>query len=178
MLRILVLAATCSFLFSSFYMALFLSLACPSLFSCTCPLWEGTCLVITACGSLVLLHLVTVTLPQKVWVSSEMRELKCWMSGCGSAPSCGAVQTMRPLKTLGKHSWSYLRTTYGKGPVIDPITVRFTLLSQQATQSPWYPLKLLKNLLMEFKFLLSLWSSLSYQSKKGHTMFFSEVHQS
>lgn len=77
-----------------FYMAVPLSLACPSLFSCTCPFWEGARRVITACGSLFLLHLVKVTSPQRVWFS--IRVLKYWVSGCGSAPRCGTVQTVWP----------------------------------------------------------------------------------
>lgn len=57
-----------------FYMAPFSSLVCLSLFSCTCPIWGGIHLVITACGSLFSLYLVKVMLPKTVWVSDERRE--------------------------------------------------------------------------------------------------------
>lgn len=95
-----------------FYRALFLPLACPSLFSCTCPFWEGTHLLITGCRNLGLIHLLKVTLPQRVWASTEVRVLKRWVSGCGSAPRCGAVgSTSTPHWSLW---WGFPGTRWEK----------------------------------------------------------------
>lgn len=136
-----------------FYMAPFLSPACPSLFSCTCPIWEGLCLAITACGSLVLLYLVKVTLPQRVWDSGERRESKCLCSvpGRGSVSGCGAGQTTTPASAPHLSPWwdipdGHLRKTQGKQSILVPPAACFALLSPEATQnqgsqrsllSPW-----------------------------------------
>lgn len=174
-----------------FYMAPFLSLACSSPFSCTCPVWEGIFLAITACRSLFLLYLVKVSLPQRVWVIGERRESKClcWVSGCGSASGCGAGQTARPASTPHLRSahddrflmatWAQFRASNLSWSLLQPALPCCPQKPREirATKGLCSPPELPQYSLTGWDLLESLQSTSRYQSKKGYTVFITEVCQ-
>ena len=161
-----------------FYMAPFLSLSCPSLLSCRCPIWDGICLAITACGSWFVLYLVKTTLPQS--------KCLCWMSGCGCAWGCGAGQTTIPASTPHLSPWwdiphGHLQTTQGKRSVLVPPAACFTLLSPEATWNQGCQRSLLclwtAAVPPHGLWPVSVQSTWRYHSRKRYTVFITEVCQ-